>query len=244
LAALRDPERKARILAEHAELAATLEPGILQQIMCGFDVIFRLTDPVDYELDAEWCVAAEARAAGRTPEDLVYDLLLERDGTQLLYLPLFNFAHGNFDDLFEMITAPNTLFGLSDAGAHCGAICDASMTTSSLTVWSRDRRRGDRLPVEQIVHGHTQRNAQHMGWMDRGVIAPGYLADLNVIDLEQLACHPPQIIHDLPAGGRRLMQTAAGYRATVKSGTVTFVDGEHTGELPGGLLRGARALRR
>lgn len=244
VAALRDPERKRRILAEHAELAATLEPGIIQQIMCGFDVIFRLTDPVDYELDSDWCVAAEARAQGREPADLIYDLLLERDGTQLLYLPLFNFAHGSFDDIHEMITAPNTLFGLSDAGAHCGAICDASMTTSSLAVWSRDRRRGERIPVERIVHGHTQRNAQHMGWMDRGVIAPGYLADLNVIDLDQLACHPPQIIHDLPAGGRRLMQTAAGYRATVKSGTVTFVDGEHTGELPGGLLRGARALRR
>jgi N-acyl-D-aspartate/D-glutamate deacylase len=244
LAALRDPERKARILAEHAAMAPTLEPGILQQIMCGFDVIFRLTDPVDYELDADWSIAAEARAAGRTPEDLVYDLLLERDGTQLLYLPLFNFAHGNFDDLYEMVTAPNTLFGLSDAGAHCGAICDASMTTSSLTVWSRDRRRGDRIPIERIVHGHTQRNAQHMGWFDRGVLAPGYLADLNVIDLDTLACHPPTIVHDLPAGGRRLMQTAAGYRATIKSGAVTFVDGEHTGELPGELLRGGRELRR
>ncbi len=244
VAALRDPERKRRILAEHAELAATLEPGIIRQIMCGFDVIFRLTDPVDYELDADWSVAAEARSQGVEPAELIYDLLLERDGTQLLYLPLFNFAHGTFDDIHEMITAPNTLFGLSDAGAHCGAICDASMTTSSLAVWSRDRRRGERIPVERIVHGHTQRNAAHMGWSDRGVVAPGYLADLNVIDLGELACHPPMIVNDLPAGGRRLMQTAAGYRATVKSGAVTFVDGEHTGELPGGLLRGARGLRR
>jgi N-acyl-D-aspartate/D-glutamate deacylase len=240
VAALRDPARKERILAEHAELAATLEPGIVQQIICGFDVIFRLTDPVDYELDESWSIAAEARAAGVEPAAMVYDLLLERDGTQLLYLPLFNFAHGNFDDLHEMITAPNTLFGLSDAGAHCGAICDASMTTSSLTVWSRDRRNGERIPVERIVHGHTLRNATHMGWADRGVVAPGYLADLNVIDLDRLACHPPTIVRDLPAGGRRLMQTAAGYRATVKSGVVTFVEGEHTGELPGGLLRGTR----
>ena len=139
-----------------------------------------------------------------------------------------------------MITAPNTLFGLSDAGAHCGAICDASMTTSSLTVWVRDRRGGERIPVERIVHGHTQRNARHMGWFDRGVVAPGYLADLNVIDLDARACHPPTIVHDLPAGGRRLMQTARGYVATVKSGAVTFLDGEHTGELPGRLLRGTR----
>ena len=126
------------------------------------------------------------------------DLLLEREGEQLLYLPLFNFAHGNFDDIHEMITSPNTLFGLSDAGAHCGAICDASMTTSSMTVWSRDRTRGDRIPIEQIVYGHT------------------------------------------PAGGRRLMQTAEGYRWTVKGGAVTFDGGQHTGELPGTLLRGTR----
>ena len=131
---------------------------------------------------------------------MVYDLLLERDGHQLLYLPLFNFAHGNFDDIGEMIAAPNTLFGLSDAGAHCGAICDASMTTSSLTVWARDRT-GRRLPaIEQIVYGHTLRNARHVGWGDRGVLAPGYLADLNVIDLDALACHPP---HHRPRPARR-----------------------------------------
>lgn len=242
--ALADPERKRRILAEHAEMAAGLSPGLFQQIMCGFDVIFRLTDPVDYELDGDWSIAAEARRAGADPVSMVYDLLLERGGEQLLYLPLFNFAHGNFDDIHSMITSPNTLFGLSDAGAHCGAICDASMTTSSLTVWSRDRRRGDKVPVERIVHGHTQRNALHMGWLDRGVIAPGMVADLNVVDLERLACHPPTIVHDLPAGGRRLMQAAAGYRATVKSGAVTFLDGEHTGELPGQLLRGTRPAPR
>ena len=242
--ALSDPERKRRILAEHAEMAAGLSPGLFQQIMCGFDVIFRLTDPVDYELDADWSIAADARRAGADPVSMVYDLLLERGGEQLLYLPLFNFAHGNFDDIHSMITSPNTLFGLSDAGAHCGAICDASMTTSSLTVWARDRRRGDKVPLERIVHGHTQRNALHMGWLDRGVIAPGMVADLNVIDLDRLACHPPAIVHDLPAGGRRLMQTAEGYRATVKSGAVTFEDGEHTGELPGELIRGIRPAPR
>ena len=236
--ALRDPERKRRILAEHAEIAAGLEPGIFAQIMCGFDVLFRLSDPVDYELHADRSIAAEARAAGVEPIDLVYDLLLERDGEQLIYLPLFNFAHGDFDDIASMITSPNTLYGLSDAGAHCGAICDGSMTTSSLTVWARDRRDGPRLPVEQIVHGHTLRNARYLGWADRGVVAPGYLADLNVIDLDALACHAPTIVHDLPAGGRRLMQTAEGYRMTVKAGVVTFEDGRHTGELPGRLLRG------
>jgi N-acyl-D-aspartate/D-glutamate deacylase len=238
--ALRDPERKRRIVDEHAEIAAGLEPGIFQQIMTGFDVIFRLTDPVDYELHTDRSIAAEARQAGVEPISMVYDLLLEHDGDQLLYLPLFNFAHGNFDDIHDMITSPNALFGLSDAGAHCGAICDASMTTSALTVWSRDRRDGERIPIESIVHGHTQRTARHVGWMDRGVVAPGYVADLNAIELDALGCHAPTIVHDLPAGGRRLMQTATGYRYTVKSGAVTFQDGEHTGELPGELLRGTR----
>jgi len=239
VATLRDPDRKRRVLVEHAEVASGLEPGILQQIMCGFDITFEMADPVDYELHTDRSIGARARAAGTEPISMVYDLLLERDGEQLLYLPLFNFAHGDFGDLHEMITSPNVLFGLSDAGAHCGAICDASMTTSSLTVWSRDRRDGEPVPIEEIVHGHTQRNARHVGWLDRGVVAPGYVADLNVIDLDALACHPPTIVRDLPAGGRRLMQTARGYRHTVKSGVVTFTDGEHTGALPGRLLRGA-----
>ena len=158
--ALRDPERRRRILEEHATLIAGLPDGLFKQISGGFDVMFQLSDPVDYELDADWSFGARARAAGADPAAMVYDALLERDGTQLLYLPLFNFAHGNFDDIFEMISTPFSLFGLSDAGAHCGAICDASMTTSSLVVWARDRKRGARLPVEQIVHQQTQRTAR------------------------------------------------------------------------------------
>ncbi len=241
IVALRDPERRRRILEEHATLIAGLPDGLFKQISGGFDVMFPLTDPVDYELDADWSFGAHARASGADPAAMVYDALLERDGSQLLYLPLFNFAHGSFDDIFEMISTPFSLFGLSDAGAHCGAICDASMTTSSLVVWARDRKRGARLPVEQVVHQQTQRTAHHVGWFDRGVIAPGYVADLNAIDFDALGCRPPHLVYDLPAGGRRLMQEAVGYRMTVKSGTVTFEDGEWTGALPGGLLRGTRA---
>ncbi|MGZ4690843.1 MAG: N-acyl-D-amino-acid deacylase family protein [Acidimicrobiia bacterium] len=238
--ALRDPERRRRILDEHATMIAALPDGLFKQISGGFDVMFQLSDPVDYELDADWSFGARARAAGTDPAPMVYDALLERDGQQLLYLPLFNFAHGSFDDIFEMISTPFSLFGLSDAGAHCGAICDASMTTSSLVVWSRDRKRGARLPVEQVVHQQTQRTAHHVGWLDRGVIAPGYLADLNVIDFDGLGCRPPHLVYDLPAGGRRLMQEAVGYRMTIKAGTVTFEDGESTGALPGRLVRGTR----
>ena len=240
VAALRDPERKRRILAEHTAMIATLPDGLFRSIVAGWDVMFALDDPVDYELDAKNSIGAGARVSGADPASVVYDALLECDGTKLIYLPLFNFAHGNFDDLYEMITSEFSLFGLSDAGAHCGAICDGSMPTSALVVWARDRRGGDRIPVETIVHQQTQRTAAHVGWLDRGVLAPGYVGDVNVIDLEALACHPPQVIHDLPAGGRRLMQTASGYRATVKSGAITFEAGRHTGELPGSLVRGRR----
>lgn len=238
--ALRDPQRRATILAEHAAVTASVPEGILRQILSQFDTMFRLSDPVDYELDADWSIAAEAERAGVASAELAYDALLDHDGHQLLYLALFNFAHRNFDDLYEMITSPNTVFGLSDAGAHCGAICDGSMPTSSLAMWARDRTRGPRLPLEAVVHLQTQRTARHVGWFDRGVLAPGYAADLNVIDLDALACHPPHIVFDLPAGGRRLMQEASGYRHTVKAGVVTFTDGRHTGALPGRLLRGAQ----
>jgi N-acyl-D-aspartate/D-glutamate deacylase len=173
VAALRDPERKRRILAEHAELLAGLEPGILSKIVGGFDVMFELTDPVDYELHTDRSLGAQAAAAGTDPASLLYDVLLGSEGDQLIYLPLFNFADGDFEVIAEMITAPNALFGLSDAGAHCGAICDASMPTSALTVWSRDRRDGERIPLEQIVHSQTRRTALHLGWADRGLVAPG-----------------------------------------------------------------------
>ena len=237
-AALSRPERRRRVLAEHADLLAKLPEGIFRQIVGGYDVTFEMGDPVDYDLRAADAVGARARRAGAEPAGMVYDLLLQRDGRQLLYLPLFNFAHGSLDDVHEMITSPQSLFGLSDAGAHCGAICDASATTSYLTVWARDRHEEQRLPVERVVRAITRATAEHAGWLDRGIVAPGLLADLNVIDLDALACAPPRIAHDLPAGGRRLVQDSSGYRWTVKAGAPSFEDGEHTGELPGALLRG------
>jgi N-acyl-D-amino-acid deacylase len=236
--ALADHERRARILAEHAQQAASLPEGILRRIVAATDVMFELSDPVDYQLDSSRSVAALARQRGDDPTAAVYDALLRDEGRQLLYLPLFNFSHGDLDDVHEMITSPNSLFGLSDAGAHCGAICDASMTTSYLSVWARDRAGADGVPLEAVVHQITRRTAEHVGWLDRGLVAPGYVADLNVIDLDVLGCRPPHIVHDLPAGGRRLTQEAIGYRWTIKGGVPTFADGVHTGELPGGLLRG------
>ncbi len=199
--------------------------------------MFRLDDPVDYDLRSENSIASMA-APGTSPASLAYDMMLERGGTQLLYAPLANFVERNLSAVSEMIRADCALFGLSDAGAHCGAICDASFTTSFLTVWARDRK--DRLPIEQVVRRITRDTARHIGWDDRGVLSPGMLADINVIDFDQLGCSPPEIVHDLPAGGRRLVQRSYGYRHTIKSGQRTFEDSAPTGALPGKLLRGAQ----
>ena len=233
--ALRDQDRRVRIISEHA---TTRADGMLGELVGGFHKMFPMDDPVDYEPPASASIAARATSAGRSPVGLVLDLLIERDGNQLLYMPLFNYARGNLDDVREMLISPNALVGLSDAGAHCGAISDGSMTTTALALWTRDRSVGPTLPIELMVHHLTQRTAQHVGWFDRGVVAAGHLADLNLIDMATLAAHPPTIIRDLPAGGRRLMQTATGYAHTFKRGVETFAGGQHTGALPGALIRG------
>jgi N-acyl-D-aspartate/D-glutamate deacylase len=152
-----------------------------------------------------------------------------------------NYSNGDFEPIREMLTHPTAVLGLSDGGAHCGLICDASMPSFLLTHWARDRRRGARLPLEQVVHAQTQRTAQLFDFRDRGALLPGMKADLNVIDFEGLRIHPPQVVFDLPASGRRLIQRVDGYRATVCAGALTFEDGKATGALPGRLVRGPQA---
>ena len=239
VARLADPAVRAEILAEHDRVRPT--SGFTAVLTHGYARMFRMTDPVDYEPLADQSIAAEAERAGRPVADFAYDVLLENGGRQMLYMPLLNYARGNLDDVFGMMSGPHTLYGLSDGGAHCGAICDGSFPTTTLGLWAKGSKSGLKTPVEALVHGYTQRNARHVGWHDRGVVAPGYLADLNVIALDDLALSPPTIVQDLPAGGTRLLQTARGYRWTVKSGTVTFENGQWTGQTPGKLLRGDQA---
>jgi N-acyl-D-aspartate/D-glutamate deacylase len=167
-------------------------------------------------------------------------MLLEDEGERLLYIPLMNYARGNLDDVREMLTSPNAICGLSDAGAHCNTVCDATMPTTAVTHWTRDRTRGEGLSLEHMVHMQTQRTAAHVGWLDRGVVAPGYLGDLNIIDHDALALKPPHLVADLPAGGTRLMQPAVGYVSTIKRGVPITENGELTGERPGRLQRGAQ----
>jgi N-acyl-D-aspartate/D-glutamate deacylase len=183
-------------------------------------------------------VAAIAKATGRSPEEVCLEVLNGHDGEGMLYFPLFNYSQGSLDVLAELHADPNTLMGLSDAGAHCGAICDGGMPTFMLTHWTRDRSRGAKLPLEWIVRRQTSDTARSFGLLDRGVLAPGYRADLNLIDYERLAFGRPRMAYDLPAGGRRLVQKASGYVATICAGEVVAQDGEPTGARPGKLLRG------
>jgi N-acyl-D-amino-acid deacylase len=239
LVALQNTELRQKILDSHAALTGPDSFGG-HAFYGRFDEMFVLGEPVNYDLDVTQSLGATARRLGVDPREYAYDVQLQREGRQLIYTPLFNFVDGNLDAVREMITNPVSMFGLSDGGAHCGAICDASMTTSYLTLWSRDRKDELTIPMESVVRQLTRRPAVHFGWMDRGLVAPGYLADLNIIDYDALNCASPRIVTDLPAGGRRLLQSATGYRYTIKRGAVTFEDGVATGLLPGKLLRGVQ----
>jgi N-acyl-D-aspartate/D-glutamate deacylase len=239
VAALRDTALREKILASHATLTGPDAFGG-HAFYGRFDEMFVLDEPVNYDLSADNSIGATARRLGIEPRQYAYDMQLQHDGRQLIYTPLFNFVDGNLDAVREMITSPVAMFGLSDGGAHCGAICDASMTTTYMTLWSRERKDDTSIPLEFVVHQLTRRPATHFGWFDRGLVAPGQLADLNIIDFPALACASPRIVTDLPAGGRRLLQSAKGYRNTIKRGAVTFEDGTATGLLPGRLLRGSQ----
>jgi N-acyl-D-amino-acid deacylase len=236
VAFVRNPENRARLLEEHAGQQRT---GFFKIVHGDYSRMYPLTDPPNYEPTPQDSVAGLAAAAGRDPREMLFDLLLEDDGRRLFYIPLMNYAAGNLDAVREMLTSPNAILGLSDAGAHCNSISDGSFPTTAITHWTRDRTRGQKLPLEMMVHHQTQRTATHVGWLDRGVIAPGYLADLNVIDMDRLALRPPHIAADLPAGGTRLLQHAVGYVATIKRGTVTVAEGIPTDARPGRLVRGS-----
>ena len=235
--ALRQPGVRAAILGE------TVDPDPVNRLglkVRWFDYMFELGDPPDYEPPPEQSVKARAARLGVTPESLAYDLLLEKGGTNILYMTSVNYAHASLDDVRDMIIHPHTLPGLGDGGAHLGVICDASYPTFMLTHWGRDRRRGDRLPLPELIETMTRRPAQLLGLGDRGRLAPGYRADINIIDMAALTLHAPELRWDLPAGGRRLVQRATGYEATFVNGEVVYRDGEPTGALPGRLVRGSR----
>jgi N-acyl-D-aspartate/D-glutamate deacylase len=225
-------------LAEPPEL--TGPPAIDTYVDVLFKRLFPLGDALDYEPSRDRSVAAIAAQEGRTPWEVLYDLLLGRDGRDFLLHPLLNYGRGSYDGLFDMMVDPLTVQGLGDGGAHCGIVCDASMTTYLLSHWVRDHTRGPRLPLELAVRRLTGDPARLYGLGDRGVLAPGRRADLNVIDLDQLSLLHPELVHDLPAGAGRLVQRSVGYEHTIVAGEVVVDHGELTDARPGRLVRGAR----
>ena len=233
---LRDPAMRQRIISETPE--ASDFPGEL--LLRCWDLMYPLGEQPDYEPDASQRVSAIAASRGVSPEACAYDLMLEQDGQAVLMLPVVNFADGTLNAALSMLRHPHSLFGLGDGGAHLGFLCDASLPTHLLTYWTRDRNRGERLSVEEVIRGLTHDTAAAVGLKDRGLLRPGYKADLNIIDYDQLTLLPPRVEYDMPADGRRVHQGATGYTATIVSGTLVQRDGVATGALPGRLVRGAQ----
>ncbi|MEZ5558945.1 MAG: amidohydrolase family protein [Pseudomonadales bacterium] len=231
--ALKNPERRAKILAEQPT------PGFqrLYGMLAGGSKLWLLGDPPNYEPAPEDSIAARAQAAGRDPFELAYDLLIDNGGRNIFYTPFANYAENNLDCCREMILHENTVMGLGDGGAHVGTICDASFVTTLLAHWGRDRTRGERIDLPTLVKRQSHDTARAVDLHDRGVLAAGMRADVNVIDFANLRARAPEIVHDLPAGGARLEQRADGFLATVVAGEVTYQNGEHTGALPGRLIR-------
>jgi len=235
IARLREPEMRKNILSErhHSE--------VFQRRVANFENLFLMQDPPEYEPSPDQSIAAMARRAGKEVYEFAFELLLENEGQTMFYRPLYNYFEQDLEVVREMLLDRDTVPGLSDGGAHYGFICDASFPTYLLTHWARDRSRGEKLPLADLVKWQTQDTARVVGLNDRGVLKPGYKADLNLIDFDKLKLKTPSIVRDLPAGGRRLSQQAEGYKATIVSGVVTYLDGQATGAYPGRLVRGAQA---
>jgi len=239
--ALADPERRRRIIEEMPD-----DGGLFHRIVIEKASGMWLVDgaDIDYEPHRDDSVAAIAGRTGRPIPEIILDQLVSHDGHGMIYAPFFNYSYGDLSMTYEAHLHPHTRMGLSDAGAHCGAICDGGMPTFMLTHWTRDRQRGPRLPLEYVVHRQTRQTAEFYGLADRGLVAPGHRADINVIDYEGLGFDVPRMAFDLPADGRRLVQRGRGYAATFVRGVQTVADDEFTGELPGRLVRGPQTAAR
>ena len=226
-------EFKEKLLNDNA---LSINP-LVDEIVNSYSKMFKLGEPANYEPDPEMSFESLANSSNMTAQEIAYDAMLEKDGRALIYHPLFNYQTGDLSLVEKMLKHPYTISGLGDAGAHCGAISDASFPTTLVQHWSRDRSRGSKLPLETVIKMQTYETANLLGIKDRGVLEKGYKADINIIDYEGLTLHEPEIINDLPAGGRRLVQKASGYDYTIVSGEVAFIKGEATGALNGRLIR-------
>jgi N-acyl-D-amino-acid deacylase len=240
LVRLRDPAVRRAILDDRPSPALLSRLGPLVQFVAGqWDRMYIMGDPPDYEPRAETSVAAIAACEGRSPDETAYDYL-SADAGNFLFFPVTGYARDDHEPIREMLTDTGTLLGLGDGGAHVAMIVDASAPTYMLTHWGRDRKRGPGLPLEYMVKRQTSETADFFGFHDRGRLEPGKRADINLIDFDRLRLHPPEVVNDLPAGGKRLVQRVEGYEATLVAGTPVFERGEHTGAKPGRLVRRGR----
>ena len=241
LARLRDPEMKRKILSDEvSEELLEILPPLSRAITTRWDRMYPLGDPPNYEPTPDQSVAALAEREGKSSAEFAYDYLIGGDGTRMFQFPVTNYVTGDHEPVREMLLDPQTLLGLSDGGAHCGVICDATVPSFMLSHWSRDRTRGEKLPLEWIVKRQTSETADFFGFKDRGRLVVGKKADLNLIDFENLRPRAPHIVNDLPAGGKRLIQKVDGYEATIVSGQAIFECGVATGARPGKLVRAGR----
>ena len=238
-AKLLDPAFKAQVLSEASDYSEVNQDiiGLIMVVCGGWTMQFEMDDDFDYEPQAEASIAARAAAAGKSGDEYAYDLLCENDAKGFIYLPILNYADGNLDFLEALQNSDDCVNSLSDGGAHCGTICDAASPTFMLEHWVKNRKRGT-ITLENAVKRQCHDTARLYGLNDRGVLAPGYLADINVIDMDAIKLGKPWLAFDLPAGGKRLLQKADGYDCTIKGGVVTFQNGTWTGATPGGLIRG------
>lgn len=237
---LRDPQVRRQILSEKPSEAEVAKLAQFRQLITSrWDKFFVMGNPPDYEPGPEKSVAAIGAREGRTPDEVAYDYITEAEG-QYLYFPVVNYVVGDHEPIREMMIDSGTLLGLSDGGAHCTSIVDSGLPSFMLAHWGRDRHRGQRLPLELIVKRQTSETADFFGLTDRGRLAAGLRADLNLIDFDRLLLHKPELVHDMPANGRRFIQRVEGYEATLVAGTPIFERGEHTGALPGRLVRAGR----
>ncbi|MCZ6829368.1 MAG: amidohydrolase family protein [Gammaproteobacteria bacterium] len=234
---LRDPEVRQAILSEPTP---TMGIEAADRMASDFDLMFELGADPDYEPHPDDSIAAKAARAGVSPQEYAYDALLKRDGNAMLYFPLMGYGNGDLSRQVTMLEDENSIISLADTGAHCGVLSDASVPTYLLSYLVRDRERGKRFQLEQAVKMHTRDTARCVGLEDRGTLEVGMKADINIIDFDNLRVHAPQVIYDLPAGGRRIFQAAEGYRATIVAGEVVMEDGVASGALPGKLIRGAQ----
>lgn len=230
-----DSSFRDRLLGEEG---VSINP-LVDEIVQSYEKMFKLGEPANYEPDPKDSFQSLSETSNRTAQEIAYDAMLEKEGRALIYHPLFNYQPGDLSLVEKMLKHPYTISGLGDAGAHCGAISDASFPTTLVQHWSRDRDRGEKLPLKTVIKMQTSETASLLGINDRGVLEEGYKADINIIDYEKLTLHEPEIINDLPAGGRRLVQKASGYDYTIVSGAVAFIKGEATGVLNGKLIRNA-----